>query len=179
MEVERKRAGHYCPAPHDEFPRGLPGLRGGGCFGVPEVIGAGPPEDRLDPHGGLSQPQPQVVVFAAPADKVLVVAVHPLVIGPGDADVENGLIESMRWFCRSIELCDDYLRGYYGLKLVSSPLATARSGRTPETLSINLTKIIFTAEDWASTNSVIFSDERSPTSLALAKAQEHPSLGLR
>ena len=31
----------------------------------------------------------------------------------------RGLSESMRRFCRSIELCDDYLRGYYGLKLVS------------------------------------------------------------
>lgn len=30
----------------------------------------------------------------------------------------KGLSESMRRFCRSIELCDDYLRGYYGLKLV-------------------------------------------------------------
>ena len=29
------------------------------------------------------------------------------------------LAESMRRFCRSIELCDGYLRGYYGLKLVS------------------------------------------------------------
>jgi hypothetical protein len=28
------------------------------------------------------------------------------------------LAESVRRFCRSIELCDDYLRGYYGLKLV-------------------------------------------------------------
>ena len=28
------------------------------------------------------------------------------------------LSEAMRRFCRSIELCDDYLRGYYGLKLV-------------------------------------------------------------
>ena len=28
------------------------------------------------------------------------------------------LAESMRRFCRSIELCDDYLRGYYGLRLV-------------------------------------------------------------
>ena len=28
-------------------------------------------------------------------------------------------VESMRRFCRSIELCDGYLRGYYGLKLVS------------------------------------------------------------
>lgn len=28
------------------------------------------------------------------------------------------LAEAMRRFCRSVELCDDYLRGYYGLKLV-------------------------------------------------------------
>lgn len=31
----------------------------------------------------------------------------------------RGLAEAMRRFCRSVELCDDYLRGYYGLKLVS------------------------------------------------------------
>lgn len=30
----------------------------------------------------------------------------------------RALSESMRRFCRSIELCDNYLRGYYGLKLV-------------------------------------------------------------
>lgn len=29
------------------------------------------------------------------------------------------LSEAVKRFCRSIELCDDYLRGYYGLKLVS------------------------------------------------------------
>lgn len=29
------------------------------------------------------------------------------------------LAESLKRFCRSVELCDDYLRGYYGLKLVS------------------------------------------------------------
>lgn len=28
------------------------------------------------------------------------------------------LTESLKRFSRSIELCDDYLRGYYGLKLV-------------------------------------------------------------
>jgi len=28
------------------------------------------------------------------------------------------LSEAMRRFCRSVELCDDYLRGYYGMKLV-------------------------------------------------------------
>jgi hypothetical protein len=32
------------------------------------------------------------------------------------------LAESLKRFCRSIELCDDYLRGYYGLKLVSKAL---------------------------------------------------------
>jgi ER membrane protein complex subunit 2 len=37
----------------------------------------------------------------------------------GAADQLKQLSESMRRFCRSIELCDDYLRGYYGLKLVS------------------------------------------------------------
>jgi tetratricopeptide (TPR) repeat protein len=31
----------------------------------------------------------------------------------------KALAESMRRFCRSLELCDDYLRGFYGLKLVS------------------------------------------------------------
>lgn len=29
------------------------------------------------------------------------------------------LAESLKRFCRSVELCDDYLRGYYGLKIVS------------------------------------------------------------
>lgn len=29
------------------------------------------------------------------------------------------LAEALKRFARSIELCDDYLRGYYGLKLVS------------------------------------------------------------
>lgn len=30
----------------------------------------------------------------------------------------QGYADSVRRYCRSIELCDDYLRGYYGLKLV-------------------------------------------------------------
>lgn len=28
------------------------------------------------------------------------------------------LVQSIRRFCRSVELCDDYIRGYYGLKIV-------------------------------------------------------------
>lgn len=34
-------------------------------------------------------------------------------------DNVESLAESVRRFCRSIELCDDFLRGYYGLKVVS------------------------------------------------------------
>jgi len=36
--------------------------------------------------------------------------------GPGDK--LKLLSEAMRRFCRSVELCDNYLRGFYGLKLV-------------------------------------------------------------
>lgn len=42
--------------------------------------------------------------------------------GQKDGDVLKGLSESMRRFCRSIELCDDYLRGYYGLKVCTKKL---------------------------------------------------------
>ncbi len=37
-----------------------------------------------------------------------------------DTPADRYLAESLRRFCRSIELCDDYLRGYYGLKLVGT-----------------------------------------------------------
>ncbi|PHH91046.1 hypothetical protein CDD83_1885 [Cordyceps sp. RAO-2017] len=36
-----------------------------------------------------------------------------------DSGALKHLAESLKRFCRSIELCDDYLRGYYGLKLVT------------------------------------------------------------
>ncbi|KAF4120174.1 ER membrane protein complex subunit 2, partial [Geosmithia morbida] len=35
------------------------------------------------------------------------------------------LAESLKRFCRSIELCDDYLRGYYGLKKVTDQILEA------------------------------------------------------
>ncbi|RKF62558.1 TPR repeat protein oca3 [Erysiphe neolycopersici] len=35
---------------------------------------------------------------------------------------EKLLIEAIQCFCRSIELCDDYFRGYYGLKFVINEL---------------------------------------------------------
>ena len=42
-------------------------------------------------------------------------------VSPGQGDAPRRLSEALKRFCRSIELCDDYLRGYYGLKLVSVP----------------------------------------------------------
>ncbi|CAD6503209.1 BgTH12-02877 [Blumeria graminis f. sp. triticale] len=39
-----------------------------------------------------------------------------------DSDEVKLLQDSIARFCRSIELCDDYLRGYYGLKLVTDKL---------------------------------------------------------
>jgi ER membrane protein complex subunit 2 len=46
------------------------------------------------------------------------------VAGANDASYHKYFAESVRRFCRSIELCDGYLRGYYGLKLVRSNLKT-------------------------------------------------------
>ncbi|RYP52834.1 hypothetical protein DL768_002083 [Monosporascus sp. mg162] len=37
-------------------------------------------------------------------------------------DASRRLGEALKRFCRSIELCDDYLRGYYGLKLTTTQL---------------------------------------------------------
>lgn len=43
--------------------------------------------------------------------------------GKGEgADGVKAVAESLRRFCRSVELCDDYLRGYYGIKLTSDKL---------------------------------------------------------
>lgn len=36
----------------------------------------------------------------------------------GEGSHEQHLAEALKRYCRSIELCDDYLRGYYGLKMV-------------------------------------------------------------
>jgi len=35
------------------------------------------------------------------------------------------LIDAQRYFLRSVELCEDYLRGYYGLVVVTSKLLSA------------------------------------------------------
>ncbi|CAK7265367.1 Inositol phosphatase SIW14 [Sporothrix epigloea] len=40
--------------------------------------------------------------------------------GSNDAATQRYAAEALKRFCRSIELCDDYLRGFYGLKLVTT-----------------------------------------------------------
>lgn len=39
-----------------------------------------------------------------------------------DPDRIRTLVRALKSFCRSLELCDDYLRGFYGLHLVTSAL---------------------------------------------------------
>ena len=38
-----------------------------------------------------------------------------------ERDLAKALAEAQRRFCRAIELCNNYLRGYYGLKMVGVP----------------------------------------------------------
>ncbi|PHH64911.1 hypothetical protein CDD81_3768 [Ophiocordyceps australis] len=40
----------------------------------------------------------------------------------GEGSQQKHLAEALKRYCRSIELCDDYLRGYYGLKMVTDKL---------------------------------------------------------
>ena len=44
-----------------------------------------------------------------------------------EGNPQKYLAEAVKRFCRSIELCDEYLRGYYGLKLVSIPDSMAET----------------------------------------------------
>ncbi|KAL8759777.1 MAG: hypothetical protein Q9199_000501 [Rusavskia elegans] len=52
-------------------------------------------------------------------------------------DQLGSLAESVRRFCRSIELCNGYVRGYYGLKLASDKLTgiLSNSGRADSQMS--------------------------------------------
>lgn len=45
-----------------------------------------------------------------------------------EGNPQNYLAESLKRFCRSVELSDDYLRGYYGLKRVRSPQNVSKAG---------------------------------------------------
>jgi hypothetical protein len=48
-------------------------------------------------------------------------------------ETARGYAESMRRYCRSIELCDSYLRGYYGLKLATKQLLEVLPNTGPTT----------------------------------------------
>ena len=58
-------------------------------------------------------------------------------VASNDGDLLRTLSESMRRFCRSIELCDNYLRGYYGLKVATTKLLDvySKSSRASQALS--------------------------------------------
>lgn len=54
--------------------------------------------------------------------EVLYTAANAGTTSTADLSSERSLADSIRRFSRSIELCDDYLRGYYGLKLATGKL---------------------------------------------------------
>lgn len=54
----------------------------------------------------------------------------------GVAANEKYLTEAVRRFARSVELCQDYLRGYYGLKLATDKLAAVPMSKGSEGLSL-------------------------------------------
>ncbi|RAL60982.1 hypothetical protein DID88_010078 [Monilinia fructigena] len=58
--------------------------------------------------------------------------------GVNDSSSDKYLADSLRRFCRSIELCDDYLRGYYGLKLVGDDPYVVRSFLTHHRPAVKL-----------------------------------------
>ncbi|KAI1188273.1 tetratricopeptide [Nemania serpens] len=52
-----------------------------------------------------------------------------LLMAAKTSDAPKRLAEALKRFCRSIELCDNYLRGYYGLKLTTQQLLSELSTR--------------------------------------------------
>ncbi|KAK1783423.1 hypothetical protein QBC45DRAFT_388521 [Copromyces sp. CBS 386.78] len=53
--------------------------------------------------------------------------------GNGGGSQPKYLAEALKRFARSIELCDDYLRGYYGLKLVTTSLLKEQAKQAKQT----------------------------------------------
>lgn len=53
--------------------------------------------------------------------------------GNGGGSQQKYLAEALKRFARSIELCDDYLRGYYGLKLVTTKLLKEQAKQAKQT----------------------------------------------
>ncbi|KAK3359827.1 hypothetical protein B0T25DRAFT_110773 [Lasiosphaeria hispida] len=53
--------------------------------------------------------------------------------GGGGPSYQKYLVEALKRFSRSIELCDNYLRGYYGLKLVTTKLIKDPAKSTKQT----------------------------------------------
>lgn len=53
----------------------------------------------------------------------------------GTATASRLLAESVRRFARSVELCEDYVRGYYGLKLATDKMANMGASKDPDRLA--------------------------------------------
>ncbi|XWW96611.1 hypothetical protein V2A60_004588 [Cordyceps javanica] len=67
--------------------------------------------------------QPNSWTTQARLGEVFLMAASASMDGPG----QQYVVEAMKRFSRSVELCDDFLRGYYGLKLSSEKLLESSS----------------------------------------------------
>ncbi len=68
------------------------------------------------------------------------------------------LAEAMRRFCRSVELCDDYLRGYYGLKLVQPSLPLHIIDKTKDVTQTTDRLLSVLPDDNTSTGQMVSTD---------------------
>ncbi|KAI1864827.1 uncharacterized protein JN550_008647 [Neoarthrinium moseri] len=58
--------------------------------------------------------------------------------GSPSPDASRQLSEALKRFSRSVELCDDYLRGYYGLKLITTHLLSSPQSKSKQSDNDNL-----------------------------------------
>jgi ER membrane protein complex subunit 2 len=59
-----------------------------------------------------------------------------------ESSYQKYMAESVKRFSRSIELCDDYLRGYYGLKLVRAPFLVRPACVAPNLLMQTASRLL-------------------------------------
>ena len=89
--------------------------------------------------------------------------------------------EAMRRFCRSVELCDDYLRGYYGLKLVLSCLPPHVIDRTKDVTQTTDRLLSALPDDSTSTRQIVSTDNGElpmPSTTTVRKLNERATFKL-
>ena len=89
--------------------------------------------------------------------------------------------EAMRRFCRSVELCDDYLRGYYGLKLVLPSLPAHVTHKTKYVAQTTDRLLSALPDDSKSTGQMVSTDNGElpmPSTTTVRKLNERATFKL-